>query len=49
MLHANARMQIDLMFAALIVLGRDGAGALLRRRRALRRAWCRWQPENLDR
>ncbi len=47
MLHANARMQVDLMFAALIVLAAMALLLWLAVDRA-GRALVRWQPENLD-
>ena len=47
MLHANARMQVDLMFAALFVLAAMALALWLAVDRA-GRALVRWQPENLD-
>jgi putative hydroxymethylpyrimidine transport system permease protein len=47
MLHANARMQVDLMFAALIVLAALALTLWLVVDRA-GRALVRWQPDNLD-
>jgi putative hydroxymethylpyrimidine transport system permease protein len=45
MLHANARMQVDLMFAALFVLALFGVGLYYAVDIGLRRA-IRWQPED---
>ena len=47
MLHANARMQVDLMFAALLVLAVMALVLWLAVDRA-GRAFVRWQPESLD-
>ena len=47
MLHANARMQVDLMFAALFVLAAMALALWLAVDRA-GRALVRWQPETLD-
>jgi len=47
MLHANARMQVDLMFAALLVLAAMALALWLAVDRA-GRALVRWQPEHLD-
>jgi putative hydroxymethylpyrimidine transport system permease protein len=45
MLHANARMQIDLMFAALFVLALMALAFYFLLDFALRR-WISWQPED---
>lgn len=47
MLHANARMQVDLMFAALLVLAAMALLLWLAVDRA-GRALVRWQPDSLD-
>ncbi|MEO1016686.1 MAG: ABC transporter permease [Pseudomonadota bacterium] len=47
MLHANARMQIDLMFAALLVLAAMGLGLYFAIDYGLRR-FISWQPESLE-
>jgi putative hydroxymethylpyrimidine transport system permease protein len=44
MLHANARMQVDLMFAALLVLALMALGLHAAVDRGLRRL-VRWQPD----
>ena len=46
MLHANARMQVDLMFAALLILAAMGLTLWLAVDRGAR-AVVRWQPESL--
>ena len=46
MLHANARMQVDLMFAALLILAAM-ALALYAAVDGLTRRLVRWQPERL--
>jgi putative hydroxymethylpyrimidine transport system permease protein len=46
MLHSNARVQIDLMFAALLVLAVFAVALYLTVDAALRRA-LPWQPETL--
>ena len=48
MLHANARMQVDLMFAALLVLAGDGAGPVAGRRPRRPRRWSAGSPRTLD-
>ena len=47
MLHANARMQVDLMFAALIILATMALGLWWAVDRT-GRAMVRWQPETVD-
>ena len=45
MLHANARMQVDLMFAALLVLAVDGAALWLAVDRAAAGPWSAGSPK----
>ena len=45
MLHANARMQVDLMFAALLVLAAMALASVAGRRPRRAARLVRWQPE----